>query len=260
MEFRPMLNISTAVIVRELEESLAPVARTMRDVALANGKTKSVEVLSPEPAREAILRIRNGARMSSQRKFAAAFARKGISADALAALVTPDAVPTLPTLAPAAPVPAGVSFATFIANAASVPAVAPAPVLPAFTGADLADSLAQFGLTPEQIAIVLAAQGVTPEISIMPASPALAPVVPSAAPKAPRRKSVATSFAQRVADLAPEGNIVRLSMRASKLAKQDELTLDDIEMLSDEECLAIVKNPIRDTDTLKSVLVREGCI
>lgn len=265
MAHRPMLNLTTSALAQALLESVAPITRTVETVELASGRTREVEVIVPELAREAILRLRNPKlRTGSTRKLAAAFARRGVSADALAALVNPTTVTAVPTLAPE---PAGVSFATFIA-AASAPTVAPTPVaalpalpvLPEFTGADLAASLTAFGFTPEQVANVLAAQGLTPEISIMPASPAITPVVPSAAPKAPRRKSVATSFAQRVADLAPEGQIVRFGMRASKLAKQDQLTADDIEMLSDAECLAIVQNPIRDTDTLKSVLVREGCL
>jgi hypothetical protein len=57
-------------------------------------------------------------------------------------------------------------------------------------------------------------------------------------------KAAARSFEKRVKALAPNGERVRLSIRARKLAFHEGFTPEDVESLTDEEILPLVAAPI----------------
>lgn len=80
---------------------------------------------------------------------------------------------------------------------------------------------------------------------------------PPVAP-AVRRKSAKAALANRVAALANEGDRTNRRMRASKLiAQSGDVKAKKVAKLTDEEAMAIVRLPIHEDDTLKSVLKRE---
>lgn len=118
-------------------------------------------------------------------------------------------------------------------------APAPAPVVaPA--------SAPESEFSPEVIlaacALLLADQGT--QVSTPDPAPAPAPAPSPKAARKTRQASAATVFNKRVYALAKDGERVRLATRATKLAKRDGLSREFVDALSDDQCLALVAEPI----------------
>jgi hypothetical protein len=69
-----------------------------------------------------------------------------------------------------------------------------------------------------------------------------------------RVRTASGLLASRVKALAGEGDRARAGIRATNLLKQDNVSIADIEALSDDECLSLVRRPIRSGDTVLELL------
>jgi hypothetical protein len=93
----------------------------------------------------------------------------------------------------------------------------------------------------QAIALVLSQQAGQASSPAPVPAPAPAPVP---RPRPVRKASAATIFNKRVYALAEDGERVRKANRATKLAKREGLTREDVAALSDEQCLALVATPV----------------